>query len=128
MKAEFSLARRIEQTQAQVSAALVKAAALKTSLTMQAQTADAAHKATLAQAVARVDAVADPPVEDPANSMGHPASSLIGLSDISARLAKLEIAVDGADGAPTPDDVSGFDLAQAEFALALQQLHALGAP
>ncbi len=126
-QAEFALARRIEQAQAQVHAALARAAALKTSLTAQAQTADAAHKATLAQAVARVDAVTDLPVQDPANSMGRPPGSLTGLSDISARLVKLEIAVDGADGAPTPDDVSGFDQAQAALKLALQQLRELGA-
>ena len=62
--------------------------------------------------MARVDAVTDLPVQDPANSMGRPPGSLTGLSDISARLVKLEIAVDGADGAPTPDDVSGFDQAR----------------
>ena len=126
-QAEFALARRIEQAQAQVRAALIRAAALKTSLTSQAQTADVARRSALERAVARLDAVADLPVQDPANSVGHAPSSTTGLSDIAARLAKLAIAVDGADGAPTPDDVSGFDQAQAAFKLALQQLHELGA-
>ena len=126
-QAECALARRIEQAPAQVRAARARAAAFRTSLTAQAQTADVAHKAALAQAMARVDAVTDLPVQDPANSMGHPPGSLTGLSDISARLVKLEIAVDGADGAPTPDDVSGFDQAQAALKLALQQLRELGA-
>ena len=127
LQAEFALARRIEQAEVQVRAALARAAARKASLTAEAQTADAAHRSALEQAVVRLDAVADLPVQDPANSVGHPPSSPTGLSDIAARLEKLAIAVDGADGAPTPDDVSGFDQAQAAFKLALQQLHELGA-
>ena len=125
-QAEFVLARRIEQAQVQVHAALARAAALKTRLKAQPQAADPARKAALAQTMARLDAVTDLPVEDPRNSVGLPPNSLTGLSDIALRLAKLALAVDGADAAPTPDDISGFDQTEAALKLAMERLHDLG--
>ena len=125
-QAEFVLARRIEQAQVEVHAALARAAALKTRLKAQLQAADAARKPTLSQTMARLDAVADLPVEDPRNSVGLPPGSPTGLSDIAVRLAKLALAVDGADAAPTPDDVSGFDQAEAALKVAMGRLHDLG--
>ena len=125
-QAEFVLARRIEEAQVEVHAALARAGALKGRLKAQLQAADAAGKPTLTQTVARLDALADLPVEDPRNSVGLPPGSPIGLSDIAVRLAKLALAVDGADAAPTPDDVTGFDQAQAALKVATSRLHDLG--
>ncbi len=126
-QAEFALAKRIEQTEVRVRSALAQAATLRSRLETQSKTADPARKAALDQMIVRLDAVVDLPVDDPRNSVGLPPSSSTGLSDIAVRLAKLAAAVDGADGAPTPDAVGGVAQADAALALALSHLQSLTA-
>ncbi len=125
-QAEFTLARRIEAAQVTAGDALRAASELRGRLQSQLTGASPARRAQLQGEIERVDAVTDLAPEDPRNSVGRPPGSPKGLSDISERLARLETAVDGADGAPTPDDVSGFDQADAALRAALGALHTLG--
>ena len=120
-QAEFALARSIEQAQVQVQAALGEAKALKSRLQAQALGALPTRSAELEGLAGRLDAVADAPVENPRNSVGGPPGSLTGLNDIAQRLDKLHVAVDGADGAPTVDDVSAFRQASTALSLGLTQ-------
>jgi len=107
-QAEFALARQIEQATVRVDAALAEAGKLRASLATQIQAADPAHKAGLQAQAAQLDALLDMSSDDERKAVGRPAPSPDGLADIAERLGKLAAAVDGADGAPTPDAVAGF--------------------
>ncbi len=124
-QAEYVLARRIERSQLRARDALERASALKARLKTQTQTANPAHKAALEQTMARLDAVIDPPLDDPRKSAGLPPRSTTGLSDIADRLAKLGAAVESADGAPSADAVSGVQQADTALELALTRLQVL---
>ena len=124
-KAEFVLAKRIEHAQEQVRAALAQATILKSRLKAEAENADPAQKSALERSTAQLDALVDQPADDPRNSVGQPPKSSTGLNDIAVRLAKLSAAVDGADGGPTADAVSGVDQARAALELALANLQSL---
>ena len=112
-QAEFMLARQVEQAQSKVGAALAEAAKLQARLQAQIAAASAPRKMELQREQAELNAIADLPAENAGNSVGAPPRSITGLNDISQRLAKLMIATDGADGAPTADDVDGYRQASA---------------
>jgi photosystem II stability/assembly factor-like uncharacterized protein len=100
-QAEFALARHIEAARAAARTAL--AAAGK-------------RRATLTEAdLKRLDAIVDFRPPDSENRVTAKAHVVAGLTDVSERLDTLARAVDGADGAPSPDAVTGF--AQAKQAL-----------
>ncbi len=124
-QAEFALARRIEQAQVQVHSALVEAKALRTQLQTRLLASPPPLSAELERLEKRLNTVADLPVENPRNSVGAPPQSLDGLNDIAQRLDKLSVAVDGADGAPTADDISGFRKAGDALTLGLAHWAAL---
>ena len=106
-QAEFVLARQVEQSQSQVRTALAEAARLQARLTAEMQAAPPASKVEIGRRQAELSAITDVPVEDPANPV-KPPRSILGLSDISQRLQKLMLAIEGADGAPTVDDIAGY--------------------
>jgi hypothetical protein len=107
--AEFDLARRIEAERARAAAALTEAKALQARIAAR-QAQEPAAPARLAALGERLVAITDlPPPENPRSSMPAEANSLTGLRFLSGELAKLEQAVDGADGGPTPDAVAGFE-------------------
>lgn len=108
LQAEFALARQIEQARIRVRAALAETAKQKAALMAQIQAADTAHKADLQAKAAQLDALADTPTDSARKMVGRPNPSPLGLADIAEQLDKLATAVDGADGAPTPDDRAGF--------------------
>jgi hypothetical protein len=122
---EFSLARKVEGARVQVAALLEKAKALHERLTAAAQTADPAHRSKLLALDARLDAVTRTPVDNPRNSVPIPPQTVTALADISTRLESLAEAVDGADGAPTPDAQNGFAQAGRALIAAVPKLDAI---
>jgi photosystem II stability/assembly factor-like uncharacterized protein len=101
-QAEFELARQVEQQRVRVRAALAEVAKLKA----RVAAVGADRRGGLEKLSAQLDVLADLPVGDPPSYAAT--RSPAGLSDISGRLDRLAAAVDGADGAPTPDDIEGF--------------------
>lgn len=107
-QAEFALATQIEKARLRVKDALADAAVLKTHLAALLVTAPTANREALRTRISEIDQLTDLPIADARNSMEPAPGPLGGLHDIDIRLAKLADAVDGADGAPTSDDISGF--------------------
>jgi photosystem II stability/assembly factor-like uncharacterized protein len=124
-QAEFALARRIEQARARTQAILADAGKLRTDLTARIQVAAAGQKTGLEAFAARLDALLDAPTDTARKEVGRPSPSVDGLADISEALGKLAQAVDGADGAPTPDAISGFAQASAALDRALARWNAI---
>ena len=123
--AQLALSLRVQAARLQVHDALDRAAALRTRLEAREAAASPADAARLKGELATLDAIADTPRADPATSVPLPPQHLDGLHDLSVRLAALGTAVDGADGAPTPDAVSGFEQADGTLAKTLSRLQAL---
>ena len=105
---EFELARSIENARVQIRACLRDAQTLHRQVTKAAATAAPEFKSRLVALDARLAAYADLPAADPRNSAPprtHTPDSLQGLSEGFDKLAE---AIDGSDGAPTPDAQSGY--------------------
>lgn len=122
---EFALARAIETARVRVAAALKEAGALHTLIMQKAAKADAVRKARLLALDGAMARLAELPPEDARIAMPEialPPASLQGLSNAFAKLAD---AVDGADGAPTPDAESGFRQREQMLANALVQWNTL---
>ncbi|QUD89281.1 hypothetical protein [Phenylobacterium montanum] len=127
LQAEFALARQIEQSRLRIHAALTEAAKQQAALKVQIQAADATHQAGLLAKAAQLDALADIPTDSPRKMVGRASPSVDGLADIAEQLDKLATAVDGADGAPTPDDLAGFAKTSQALEAALARWSALKA-
>jgi photosystem II stability/assembly factor-like uncharacterized protein len=125
LQAEFTLARQIEQARVRAKSALAEAAKLQLALKARIQAAAPASRAEFEALAARLDAIADLPADDQRKAAGLPAPSVNGLNDIAQKLDKLAVAVDGADGAPTPDDLTGFGQAGQALDATLARLQAL---
>ncbi len=94
LRAQYALARAIDAQLGRVQAAL-------------AQAADARKKP--GANVARIDAIAGaPPVSDPRNSVGSPATTFTTLRWYASALGELFTSVESADAAPTPDERSAW--------------------
>ncbi len=119
-QAEFVLARQVEHAQAEVRTALAEAAKRQASLQDQMRAAPPAQRLDLQRQQAELAAITDLAPDNPANSMPTPPRAQTGLSDLSQRLDKLMLAVDGADGAPTPDDLAGYRQASQALEAALE--------
>jgi hypothetical protein len=120
-QAQFRMARDIEAAQAQVNAALKEAQAMHKALAERMKTADAAEKAKLQALDARIVEITDLEFDkNPRNPTPSPPRSLAGLRFLSARLAALYDAVDGADGAPSSDAQAGWSQTQAALSGALK--------
>jgi hypothetical protein len=105
---EFELARSIENARVQIRICLRDAEALHRQVTKAAATAAPEFKSRLVALDARLAAEAGLDADDhrkSAPSRPHAPDSLQGLSDGFDKLAE---AVDGSDGAPTPDAESGY--------------------
>jgi photosystem II stability/assembly factor-like uncharacterized protein len=121
---EFALAQQIENARVRASAALKDAQALHQQLTQKAAKADAASKARLLAFDAALMRLSELP-PDTAHS-GPPApTSPNGLTGHLDDFGKLADAVDGADGAPTPDAESGCRQRMQSLATLLVQWNSL---
>jgi hypothetical protein len=107
-QAEFRLARRIELARGRAQATLADAGKVATELKARIQAAAPAQRPGLEALLARLETLLDASADTQRKAVGRPAPSIDGLSDISEALDKLAQAVDGADGAPTADAISGF--------------------
>ncbi len=105
-QAEFDLARRVEQQRVRVRAALAQTSRLQAALTARIAAAGADRRGALEALAGRLAVLADLSVGDPPTYSATRSPG--GLSDIAERLDKLAAAVDGADGAPTPDAIEGY--------------------
>jgi photosystem II stability/assembly factor-like uncharacterized protein len=106
----FLLARQIEAARVRVQAALREAKTLHASLMKKIATAVATRKAQLAELDSRLSVIAELDPDDsriPVSRSARPPSSLQSLSGAFDSLAD---AVDGVEGAPTPDAENGFKL------------------
>jgi photosystem II stability/assembly factor-like uncharacterized protein len=112
--AQFRLACQIEQSRVLVRKILKEAAALKEKLAT-------AKTASAAAVIAQIDAVAGAPPPDLGSS--EPAT----LQGISDRLDELNTAVEGSDGAPSPDSVRGYALMSRALAAAATRWNAIAA-
>ena len=117
---EFALAQQIDNARGRAGAAMKEAQTLHAEITQRAAKADTASKArflALDGALLRLSAL---PSADAHNVPSAPAmpDSLAGLLEGFGQLAQ---AVDGADGAPTPDAESGFRQRTQALATALAE-------
>ena len=122
---EFALARQIENARVRTAAALKDAKALHTSLVQRAGKSDNATRSRLLAldgALMRVAAFNPDEWRVDVPDSALPPNSLSGTE---GGLASLADAVDGADGAPTPDAESGFRQREQMLANALVQWAAL---
>jgi photosystem II stability/assembly factor-like uncharacterized protein len=126
-QAEFVLARQIEQARVEARTALEAAGKLQTTLEARLKTTRPLGRSKIEARLARLRALAHSSADGRAKAVGVPPPPSAGLYDISERLDKLAQAVDGADAAPSPDDVSGFHLARAALDSALARWAALSA-
>ncbi len=117
--AQFALAHRIEEAAAPVRRALAAAEKLGKALAArhaEAGKADGAGEVERAvdAFAARLAAVAGmAPTKDPSAPWWKQAKPPAGLAAVALRLSHLAEAVDGADAAPSPDAVAGFEQAKA---------------
>jgi hypothetical protein len=123
LAAEFALARRIEAARVEARAALAEAGRQRARLEALA----ASDRPRAEALIARLDALADIPVESLANTPAARPPSVNGLPNVSARLDALAGAVDGADAPPSPDALSGFAQATATLDADLAALRAIAA-
>ena len=116
--AQFRLARQLEQSRALAHSILKQAAALKDKLAARKgeQSAD--------QLIARIDSLIGPP---PPIEVSSDVNSVRGISE---RLNALNAAVEGSDGAPSPDAVKGYVILQSALQAAAarwQEIEAVAA-
>jgi hypothetical protein len=104
---EFALARQIENARAKAGEALKDATTLHATLAQRAAKADVVTKSKLLSLDGALKRIAELRDEDNRNSVPGPVLPN-GLLGVLEDLSKLADAVDGADGAPTPDAESGF--------------------
>jgi hypothetical protein len=123
-QAEFALARQIEQAKAQAQTALAEAAKSKAALEAKRKLADDASRRLIDAELARIDALAAGPIHTPSGGETGKAPPG-GLYEVNVRLDKLAEAVDGADAAPSPDDLDGYRQARAALDAALVKWKAL---
>jgi photosystem II stability/assembly factor-like uncharacterized protein len=104
---EFAVAQQIQNARVRAGVALKEAQSLHAELRQRAAKADPTSKARLLAFDGALLRLSELPSDDAHNVPSAPAvpNSLMGLLEGFAQLAQ---AVDGADGAPTPDAESGF--------------------
>ena len=124
-QAEFALARQIEAARVRAHTALAEAGGRQAALAAQIQAAAPPAKAELQALAARLGAIADISADSARKAVGRTAPSAQALSDIAEQLDKLAAAVDGADGAPTPDAIDGFAQTSRALDAALARWEAL---
>jgi hypothetical protein len=124
---EFALALQVENARVRAAAALKEAKRLHDQLQAQAGKAAGAGRLRLLALDQALMRLADLTLEDPRNSMPPEALPQNALSGLVDGLEKLADAVDGADGAPTPDAESGFRQRAAMLATTLAEWSSLKA-
>ena len=106
---EFALARKIEASRVRIAVALAEAAKLHESITKASKLADPSAAQRLLAAdrqLIAMDVIA--PAKDSPDFLGRPPATVEGLRYLSAAFNRLARAVDGADGAPTPDALQSY--------------------
>ena len=121
LQAQFVLAREVESARVACRTALKDAASLRKALVAEAGGADKARAASAQALIVRLDAAAGHKF-DPFGPASAAPRTVNALTEISERLDALAQAVDGADGAPTPDARAGFQKAQVAMAAATKAL------
>jgi len=121
LQAQFVLARQVEAARVACRAALKDAASLRKKLETEEGVAAAAKKPSLLALIARLDAAAGQKF-DPFGPATAAPRSVNALTAISNRLDALAQAVDGADGAPTPDARAGYQKATVAMAAGMKAL------
>jgi photosystem II stability/assembly factor-like uncharacterized protein len=115
--AQLALARRIEAEKGRLAAASREVAALRTAL---AERRKGAANPRIVPALDALEARArDLDGSPPPGQWWVPPKSLTSLRALGGALDEVATAVDGADAAPSPDAVSGFEQAQKSLAVAL---------
>ncbi len=117
---EFALARKIESSRVRIAAALADAAKLHESIAKASKLADPSTSDMLLAAdrqLVAMDLIA--PVKESPDFIGRPPTSVQGLRYLSAAFNRLARAVDGADGAPTPDAMQSYLLHEKLLSAAL---------
>ncbi|MGD0189356.1 MAG: hypothetical protein ABSD74_01310 [Rhizomicrobium sp.] len=104
---EFALARQIENARAKAGEALKDATMFHAALMQRAAKSDAATTSKLLAIDGALKRIAELRDDDNRNSVPGPILPN-GLTGVLEDLGKLADAVDGADGAPTPDAESGY--------------------
>ncbi|HYX24313.1 MAG TPA: hypothetical protein VFC23_09200 [Thermoanaerobaculia bacterium] len=120
--AQFALARRIEAEKARLDAASHGVEALTAALGERRKNAPPKLAPALDALEARVRELSGAP---PPGQWWVPPRSLTSLRAVGAALDGLATAVDGADAAPSPDAVAGFDQARKMLAVTLAAWDAL---
>jgi len=105
---EFALAKQIENARIRVRAALDDAKALHEKLAKLMHDAAPANRSKLVAFDARLNALEDFEPADPRHSPPVSTQAPGSLQDLGNAFDTLEQAVDGSDGAPTPDAQAGF--------------------
>jgi photosystem II stability/assembly factor-like uncharacterized protein len=105
---EFALAREIERARVDARKALHEAEGLHAKLVKSEIGANGERRAMLSQLDRRLIEIAGPVADEPRWASPEPEHAWGTLHDISADLDRLADAVDGADGAPSPDAESGY--------------------
>jgi photosystem II stability/assembly factor-like uncharacterized protein len=124
--AQHALARRIEEEQARAAIAERENGALATTLAERRKGASPEIAKAIDTLQARVAAISGaPPSPNGITLWWVPPKSTGSLRFLSGALDSLGTAVDGADAAPSPDAVAGFDKARAALATTLSEWEAL---
>jgi photosystem II stability/assembly factor-like uncharacterized protein len=112
--AEFALARNVEAARVRIAAALADARRIHKAIGERSISAGGAARseaaaAALAAADRQLLAVTDlEPGKPSPDFLGRPPTTLQGLTYLAEAFRNLAHAVDGADGAPSPDAVQGY--------------------
>jgi hypothetical protein len=121
----FALARRVEAERLDVRKAVRDAEKLHAKLTKAIAQASAQQRSVLATLDRRLMQIAGLVADEPRWVSPEPEHEWGTLYELSADLDNLASAVDGADGAPSPDAEHGFAARQATLASALKTWNAL---
>ncbi len=110
---QFDLARNIEATSGAISAANTEASSVLDQLQQLRDSAKGELASAIDAAMDRATAISDVVTGNAANAWWVPPAHTTSLRFLAGELRTLDRAVDGADGAPTPDARAGWAKAKA---------------
>jgi len=122
---QYALAREVETARADAHRALHEAEGLYGKLKKSEDSASGEHRATLADLDQNLAQLAGLVADEPRWATPEPEHPWGTLHDISGDLDRLANAVDGADGAPSPDAENGFRKRNAALSALLKNWNVL---
>jgi hypothetical protein len=122
---EFALAKAVESSRIDVHKALHEAKSLRAKLMKSEMGARGERRAALSSLDRQLVQVAGMIADEPRWASPEPEHAWGTLNDISVDLDRLADAVDGADGAPSPDAESGYRECKRALAVALKTWNTL---